>query len=479
MIIHDEDLDDHKEADAADVERLLSRVQRIGPQELSVNLSGAYPKNNGSDPFYCTVAGNEAYIHYILFHAFSSLARSTFLAEAFAPSSLCQGRTQMRHNETIMERLRRCVDDDMLMYSTLAYGSSCLAWALGTMEDSKSPEYFIAKALPAVRARLSRHDKVDMWLLLSVYSLAITESWNGNPHMWTEIPSRHASALQAADHSRKACAIHLRALISLVDSIGGCNAIDPYVLESLVLLDKYFAISQWGKPILPLTWDPGQYIQLHPEFPEVQTSKLDRLGEGFAQVELCHELAGVVQDVVEYVRMAHRIWSCSNVTSKAEGWLFLHLQALIYPLISMDGLQGIDNCIRVATLLFLQNRIHYKGSELSVAIFLRHLRAALIDAKIAEEPCERDIFLWLLCTGAMATEFTGERDWYIDSLASFSNSLPFSWTAHALQDVLEIYLFIPEEQGCQLSGLIDSICARRGDVKTFGETRKEGLVLQT
>lgn len=115
------------------------RPAHSATEDTSLTLLTQYPTNNEADPFHCTVVGTDAYTHAMLQYAFSSMAKKTFLAEAFAMPYVLPAARVMRHAQILGERLKHCVHNEMLMYSTLAYGSSCLAWSTGKYEDICCP----------------------------------------------------------------------------------------------------------------------------------------------------------------------------------------------------------------------------------------------------------------------------------------------------------------------------------------------------
>ena len=431
-------------------------------QWLSMRLSQIYPQRNATDPFDCTVVGNDAHIQPMLSYSFSYFSRATFLAEAFAPPLITRQRVQMRHNEIIMERLRRCVHDEMLMYATLAYGSSCMGWTLGTIQEGRPPEYFIDKALRAVRDRLSSPDrKIDMWLLMSIQALAVTEMWNGIPEMWSKTPLRHASVLKTIEHCREASRTHLRALVALINSIDGWKTINPYVLESTILGDKFLAIIDAKKPILPLAWMPKPLSHTEQERSQIQSGRLGRLGEAFIKLELSEDLAQTLQQVADYCRTASWIWNHRTVTSKDESWLYRRLQALIYRLLFLDELQGLENCIRLAALLFLQHVTSYQGVQIAAIIILQQFRDAFIHAEILDESYASEVVLWCLFTGGMTTLGSEERIWSIETIAGLPQFSSLELRGRSFEDLLTTYLFIEEKQRSQLCSLVDEVHMRR------------------
>ncbi|UKZ61105.1 uncharacterized protein TrAtP1_002377 [Trichoderma atroviride] len=314
-------------------------VKRLTPAYASSkSLSKAMqPSYNASDPFHCTVANLDAGTHAILHITFPHASRVNFLAESFAPPERLLQHAPMRHDRMFQLRLKRCVEDEKLIYSTLAYGSSLLGWTMGRFHSGKQPEYFLDKALRAVRVYLSTPGYiVDNWLLLSMYGLAITEMWNCLPSMWRQLPDRHAMASKLGYRGFSACRMHLKTLLQVVECAGGWKKFDPYVLDSVILADKFMAITSRKPPIIPVTWDPGQLPESLEEFGITEEELLvilPRLGTGFHIESLSEELNNILQDLVAYCRIANAAWSYPSIRPDTEGWLFRRSQALSYRLL--------------------------------------------------------------------------------------------------------------------------------------------------
>lgn len=423
-------------------------------------LSQIYPTRNTSDPFNCTIGGSDVGIHAMLHYTFAHVAKTSFLAESFAPPSVALKRTSIRLDNRMRERMRRCVEDSVLLYSTLAYTTSFLAWNTGQFDKGRPPEYYTAKALQNLRAHLAKpQNPSDSWLLMSIYALAITEFWNGVPALWTKCPTRQTHDQDTNQRSLRASHLHLSALLGIVEHMGGWSVVDPYVLESYILADKYRAIHLMTRPILQPMWDPGPMPQARQDEVLIYGALL-QLGTSFASISMNHELEQLVQDVVDYVRIAHCAWSGRDVERIAavdERWLFLRLQALIYGLLLFDSPRGFDACIRFSTLIFLLNATQYHGAQVSATNTLQYLRSGLIDAQYWKEEFPEDLLLWCLSTGAMTTELSKERSWFIDRLGAYRHILGPDPTDGDLRSKLESYLFLPEEQESQLSSLVEKL----------------------
>ena len=100
----------------------LTSCWPVGVDEAETRLPRSYPSDNGSDPFNATAVGADARHHIILEVTFSQRTQVVFLAEAFASHPAMRQGFSRRHDRVIAERLRRCVEDEMVMYSTMAVG---------------------------------------------------------------------------------------------------------------------------------------------------------------------------------------------------------------------------------------------------------------------------------------------------------------------------------------------------------------------
>ncbi|KAJ4269682.1 hypothetical protein NW762_001350 [Fusarium torreyae] len=420
------------------------------PQLLVKGLS-----NNGADPFHCTIAAIDAGNHAMLRFTFDQGAKLTFLAEAFAPSSFVRRDTRMRHERAINQRLKRCIEDEALMYSTLAYSSCCQGWMAGVLDQKRPPEYFIDKALQAVRVRLQHTQelKADNWLALSIYSLAITEFWTGTPFLWTRCPERYLATIAAPNTGASAARTHLGALLRVVDNAGGWSQFDPYMLESAILADKYLALTEFKTPVVPLTWDP---ISLCPGYVESAAPTL--LGHNLLTKILSLDLRLVLQDVISYVNYAVAYWSSGKRHGNIETNLFLKLQALTYRLLHPQDLQQSDNCIRITTLTFLLNATQYHGSQTSARTLISRLRQALIEARFWSDELDESIRFWCLYTAAMTTEASPDRDWFLCMIQRYYSPLALNYE---VEERLRGYLFLSDRQGAQLSTLMSKLASLR------------------
>ncbi|EHK22882.1 uncharacterized protein TRIVIDRAFT_116499, partial [Trichoderma virens Gv29-8] len=425
-------------------------------QSLSTAVTPSY---NSSDPFHCTIANMDAGTHAILHITFSHASRANFLAESFAPSYMLLHQLPTRHDAMFQLRLKRCVEDEKLMYSTLAYGSSLLGWMMGRFDSSKQPEYFLDKALRAVRNYLAVPGyKVDDWLLLSMYALAVTEMWNGLPVMWKRSPQRHAMVSKLGSHGFAACRMHLKALIQIVNNAGGWKQFDPYILDSVVLADRYMAISQGRPPVIPITWDPGPLpTSIREELGITGQSVLPLLGSNLLLEPLSEKLDSMIRDLVDYCRIASEAWAWSSIGPEAEGWLFRRLQAISCRLllyIHDEHITYIQSCICFATLTFISSSIAAKGPQMSAQYAARQLFLLLQEKHHSEEEMKmsKGLYFWLLFMGSVVAE---PQPWFLEQLAEQCDGGEIS--EPNLEARLKPYLYLPSRQGTRMPLIVEHL----------------------
>ena len=147
-------------------------------QQLLMTRVPRSPITSGTpDPFNSTVVAIDEQTYRLLQYPFSDYVLTTFKAEGLRlmPSHKTNG--VVRHCSAIINRMKRCMEDELTMYSTLAYSSSCARWAMGQQQKQRPPEFFLVKAIEALRIRLQESDVVDSWLVLAVYALSVSGLW--------------------------------------------------------------------------------------------------------------------------------------------------------------------------------------------------------------------------------------------------------------------------------------------------------------
>lgn len=427
----------------------VTPISERRPLSSRSSMPVLYPTSNGFDPFHCTVVGPDAGNHSLLRFTFSALARANFVAESFAPDPSLYAAT--RHQGVFDLRLERCIQDSMLMYATLAYSASFLAWTTGHHHHNKPLECFLGRAMSAVRTHLARGSyPIDDWLLLSLYSLAITELWNGSPGMWTQHPDRRSMAMDTAEPCKSACRMHLNALLHLVERAGGWDHFSPYVLESVILADKYLAISSTQPPLMASTWDPGPLSADLRNQHGISGNPYPELGTRLLAAPLDINLREDLEDLVWYINTAHTVWSEAYIDATLESWLFCRLQAINHRLLSKAHSKETrlpDRCVALAALKFVAQCLVSKGPQLSATRLARTLK---LELKGARGQLPRGVYLWCLCMGALLPDSSESKPWYVSQL---QEELAGREGWDDLVSVLPMYLFLPERQGGALAKL--------------------------
>ncbi|KAH7322569.1 hypothetical protein B0I35DRAFT_426047, partial [Stachybotrys elegans] len=357
----------------------------------------------------------------------------------------------------------------------------------GFLIDGVSPTTYARKALTALRLRVDRGEAADDWLLLSIYCLAAIEFWTNSPPLWSRQIANHNTITHKP--MMQAAHIHLNALVRLVKEHGGWKCFDPYLLESSVLIDKYLAISELASPTIPLTWDPGPTPPASPawldgKLPWAGTNKRPFqientalhcritspcpiedaglvLGGGFRQHGVDKQLLEVLFDIAQYIQFATCLWhSRETMTDQQESWLFHRLQALIYRLLALDQLLNpLDECTRLAGLVFILSTIDHRGAHIAAVALLSPLRDAL--NRMVSETEAFDLQFWCLCVGAMADDLTIKTPWFLEQVAKRILDMGIDTDRDALERRLHSFLYIPSRQRWKLELLCCDARERR------------------
>ena len=386
------------------------------------------------DPFYCTSAALDAKDQRLLFYPFTSFVETTFNAESL---SWMTSSTGFRHREAVVQRLRRCVVDELTMYSTLAYCASCIRWAIGEKERERPPEYYVLKAIEALKKRLEQADTVDTWLILSIHSLAASEMWAQN---------------------YGAATTHLKMIRHLVTQVGGLTKLDPYLTEGILLCNKYIAIGRFEVPIFSLDWEPGplpaqemRKIQFEVENP------LSDLAQGFFDLDeqiLGPRLLQIIEGIRICALVSQRRQTQRKGDSSDQHWLFLRHQANCCHLLCLKTSSEIQECCRFALIIWLLKITGYFGAQRWSKRLLPDLKAAILRLDHAGQWCPLVLMFWMTSLGAMTAEYTDERDWFLKRTIKAARSLGMKVDKEPFRRILQKFLFLKSEDGLQFFRMV-------------------------
>ncbi len=419
--------------------------QRISKEAISELQENSFSKLGSSaphkiidatavDPFYCTSTALDAKDQRLLYYPFTSFIETTFNAESLSGTTSSK---TFRHREAILERLRRCVADELTMYSTLAYCASCMRWAIGEKERERPPEYYVLKAIEVLKIRLEKAHVVDTWLILSIYALAVSEMWAQN---------------------YGAATAHLKMTRHLVTQIGGLTKLEPYLMESILLCDKYVAIGKFEAPIFPLDWEPGSLPEQKMLRIQIEVEPLlSDLAQGFWCLDK-HILGPKMLQVIDDIRVCAQVSQHMETQGKTDPcdqrWLFLRHQSIFCRLLSLHTSSETQECCRVALIVWLLKITVYFGAQRWSKRLLPGLKAAILRLDNAGEWCPSMLMFWMTSLGAMTAEYTEERDWFLKRTMKAATSLGIKPDKEPFRRVLRSFLFLKCEDGLQFFRMI-------------------------
>lgn len=402
-------------------------------QKLHFQLSSTTPNNIldvvAIDPFCYTSTALDAKDQRLLHYPFTGFIETTFNAESLSGMT---PRPMFRHREAIIERLRRCVFDRLTMYSTLAYCASCMRWAIGEKERERPPEFYVLKAIEALKVRLEKEDMVDTWLILSIYALAVSEMWAQN---------------------YEAATTHLHMIRHFVAQFGGLTKLDPYLMESIILCDKYVAIGKFEAPIFPLDWEPGplpaqKMLNIQNEVEPL----LSELAQGFFGLDkhlLGPELLQIIGDIRVCAQVSQQMESQEITDPSDQHWIFLRHQAITCRLLALSTSSETQECCRVALIVWLLKITVYFGAQRWSKNLLPRLKAAILRLENLGEGYSLLLMFWMVSLGAMTAEYTDERDWFLRQTTKAARSLGIKFDKEPFRRVLKRFLFLRREDGLQ------------------------------
>jgi hypothetical protein len=184
----------------------------------SVISFSVQPRGNSTDPFNSTSMAHEPSAWRLIQFLQSDFNHSNFRAETWERFPRAVARSDdFRHRTALSDRIHKAFQNDMLMFSTLAYASGALGWRYSVSLKHSPPEHFIQGAYQSIRNRLQQSEAVEEDLLWAIYGLAAAEMWVMN---------------------FDAAAKHMRVLQVLISQLGGITKLSPLVMESAILGGK-------------------------------------------------------------------------------------------------------------------------------------------------------------------------------------------------------------------------------------------------
>ena len=247
----------------------------------------------------------------------------------------------------------------------------------------------------------------------------------------------------------------------LIQQNGGMKKLDPYLMDSFILGDKYLAICKFAKPILPFDWDPGAFPRWAKGFADIDIAATGQYRNKASVFFKCSDilpavLLSIINDILECLRVAQ----CPESSKRAEDpeierWLYLRHQAFIYRLLYLPALHGtFQECVRISLIIWLCKVTPYDGAARMARLSLPRLQTAL---STLNHDCFQDeslvqLCFWSLCLGAMTGEAILEGLWFRQQVLLSAKKLRIGITETQFRRVFETYLILESEdsQLCRL-----------------------------
>ena len=417
---------------------------------------------------------------------------SSFIVTHFAAESLSLllrpvTKGPFRHNDAVIRKLRRCSEDDMLMYAALANSASCIRWAVGEELDGALPEHFMLKTISRLKLRLSEDQKVcsgilDEWCIMCVHDMSVADLWSED--------------LEAA-------AAHMRMIAHTLNEFGGLVTLEPYLLENLLLADKYLALRRGCAPILPFPWillanapppsaavSPSAVMQESGD--DDEHVRLSRMGIAFfgmtpntlptssdsdftGTTDLLDEsMLWLLQDTITCIKEVHGL--ASILDPHTEHFLFLRHQSLAYRLLLLQTHDVLNEVMRLGLLMWLLKIASSLQAERAAKNLLPRLKVALEDLATNEDvtmACLNDyqqeihsaggnqqtnhvlaMALWATTVGARVAEFMDEREWFVHHAAGLGRRIGLAPDKEAYARFLRDFFYLECEEGLQFKRMV-------------------------
>ena len=407
-------------------------VTAIGPSDET--QAPILPARLGSmiDPFDSAPIAIDEQTYQLLQYPLSSFVVTTFAAEALGSLLEPARRTPFRHKDAIIRKLQRCIEDGLVMYAALANSASCIRWAVGHQDRDRAPEFYMLRTIERLKQRLTWAPAADLWSITCMHDMSLSDLW-----------SKDAEAATA----------HMEMIRYSLERVGGFAVLDAYMVESLVLTDKYLALTRLRPPILPSSWDPGPMSS-------AQTAAIDQLmglelqgiGRAFLRAPLSDvlepRLGSILRDLIICIKAVY----CLDAVAITEHELFLRHQALMYRLLCLETTDAVSESSRIGLIIWLLKITSALEAERAAKNLLPHLRQCL--ACIAGDEYILCLALWLATVGARVAEFMEERVWFVEKAASLGEAIGLAPDKDAYRLFLRQYFYLTCEEGLQFKRMV-------------------------
>lgn len=264
-------------------------------------------------------------------------------------------------------------------------------------------------------------------------------------------------------------------------------------------MHRFLAFFTMSAPILKTEFEPVGWPDGWPAQDVLSTSlepEFQNLGTSFFSTENVSAFDNwyreLLIDLIACVRISHHASALPNRSPEHvnERWLYLKVQALNYRLLARTDLTGIQEALRVATLLWILSITDYVGAGLTALLLLPKLQAACEKAGM-EAPSSLRLFpglhFWMSGLGALVSlsaskklpagspspkgiPYSQQFNFFSLHMAQTAHQIGLEATFDTYRRTLQTYLYMDINGGieaCELISLVDTVSSIDQDSTGF------------
>lgn len=344
---------------------------------------------------------------------------------------------RMRHAQSIHLDMAGCMESPAHFYAFLASTSTQMAVCEGRIllpdvspEDvQRVPTFFMTKAIQALRLRLANGD-LDHGVAVDVHRLYST--------------GIHTDHYELAEP-------HFRALLSMVEMLGGLSTFNDYQLEQIILMDCDAALKRLSAPRLLATWDPGPLAedvlqamktqgQHHPQ----TASRLIAMCQGS-----CEILTKTFLDLSEVLKMSTYLDNLNQYVLEHYKWCSWRTLTILHRLLSMPlhhkMCEKMD-AVRIATVYWTATKrspvLAWRVASRSNYILRAKLESTYLQSLWQPHP---ECLLWVVVFGSFTTSNGHDLEWYANIARRIATQAGVN-ELQELEDLFTTLLYDPISQ---------------------------------
>ncbi|KAJ9611371.1 hypothetical protein H2200_004555 [Cladophialophora chaetospira] len=312
-----------------------------------------------------------------------------------------------------MSVIQGCLHDEYNMYALLAHMSSYMQGIDGARATGDW-DFYMHKALQSSQNYVKSGKPITGRMILNTFSLACAE--------WYRFNLENGY-------------IHFKAAKSMIDTIGGLQAVDAPLAELLLTGDAYVAGELRTKPL----WSDSEFDNGddHP-MTAFALQELQKLLSGTVQIGsglLTSAHQGIIPADLRWVTLdlavalsvlrSSRSNEPASAAQSSEGLHWVHIRsiAIRHRLLHMDLSDPRSDAVRIALVLWMFLCFTVTGRKRSVMVIAPFLQETLLTIAEEEWHHHEEVHLWILTIGALcATVGTAEHNWFMEQINASSKT---------------------------------------------------------